>query len=734
MSLTLGSQPIEVDVTGYSSISVNSPLNWNGSNIINGDASQTWSTTNLSFINSSFPSLPVTYDLTSNTFSHVTIYAGTNNVTFQINSANTAGVQSFGAGGTNNKLVTANSTLDLSHTTVSGFSVTSTNGVGTTFTVGDLGTAFQIAGGSGNDTLIAQGITLTANQRTEIFATSSIETITDQTGTYGAPPLSPDLNEAPSAVALSNTTALILENSSTATPIKVADIVVTDDVQGSNTLNLTGTDAAFFEILGNALYLKAGTVLDYEAKTSYSVAVTVDDLTVGATPDATSATYTLNVSDVNEAPSAVALSNTTALILENSSTATPIKVADIVVTDDVQGSNTLNLTGTDAAFFEILGNALYLKAGTVLDYEAKTSYSVAVTVDDLTVGATPDATSATYTLNVSDVNEAPSAVALSNTTALILENSSTATPIKVADIVVTDDVQGSNTLNLTGTDAAFFEILGNALYLKAGTVLDYEAKTSYSVAVTVDDLTVGATPDVSSATFTIGVTNVGGVTINGTKGNNTITASATVAGQPFPTNEEDIINGGGGNDTISGLGGADTLDGGAGTNTVTYAASALAVNVSLATGHGSGGDADGDILINIQNLTGSSFNDTLEGNDSKNVLIGGAGVDTVSYAHAAAAVTVNLATSKAQKTGGADTDTLSDFENLTGSSFSDVLTGSSGANVIIGGDGNDTIMGGGGADILTGGSGTDKFVFAAGGQSPGRPRYYHRLFSWHRHV
>ena len=39
-SLTLGSQPIEVDATGYLSIQVNSPSNWNGSNIINGDASQ----------------------------------------------------------------------------------------------------------------------------------------------------------------------------------------------------------------------------------------------------------------------------------------------------------------------------------------------------------------------------------------------------------------------------------------------------------------------------------------------------------------------------------------------------------------------------------------------------------------------------------------------------------------------------------------------------------------------
>jgi hypothetical protein len=152
-SLTLGSQPIEVDATGYLNIQVNSPSNWNGSNIINGDASRAWTTTSLGF-NSSwgyvegvYQQLPVTYDLTSNTFSHANIY-GDSNVTLLINNADTAGIQSF-SGGQNSKLATAGSTLDLSHTTVAGFAVTSTNGLGTAFTVGDLGTAFQIAGGRG---------------------------------------------------------------------------------------------------------------------------------------------------------------------------------------------------------------------------------------------------------------------------------------------------------------------------------------------------------------------------------------------------------------------------------------------------------------------------------------------------------------------------------------------------------------------------------------------------------
>jgi Ca2+-binding RTX toxin-like protein len=68
------------------------------------------------------------------------------------------------------------------------------------------------------------------------------------------------------------------------------------------------------------------------------------------------------------------------------------------------------------------------------------------------------------------------------------------------------------------------------------------------------------------------------------------------------------------------------------------------------------------------------------------------------------------ATTSAQNTGGAGNDTVSGFENLIGSDFSDVLTGSAAVNVIDGGDGNDVIRGGGGGHDLTGGAGNDRFL------------------------
>ena len=180
---------------------------------------------------------------------------------------------------------------------------------------------------------------------------------------------------------------------------------------------------------------------------------------------------------------------------------------------------------------------------------------------------------------------------------------------------------------------------------------------------------------------------------------------------------DNVITGNGGANILAGLGGADILNGGAGADTATYAASSASVNVSLMTHVGSGGDAEGDTLINIEKLTGSAFDDTLEGDAGANVLNGGSGIDTVSYEHATAGVTVNLASTSTQNTVGAGSDTLSGFENLIGSQFDDILTGTNGANTIMGGAGNDKITGGGGSDILVGGEGNDTFIFKAAADS-----------------
>jgi Ca2+-binding RTX toxin-like protein len=191
-----------------------------------------------------------------------------------------------------------------------------------------------------------------------------------------------------------------------------------------------------------------------------------------------------------------------------------------------------------------------------------------------------------------------------------------------------------------------------------------------------------------------------------------------------------IINGLDGNDTIvAGTGKTnDIFDGGDGIDTLSYEQAVAAVTISLSNTSSQNTIGNGnDTITNFENLAGSKYNDILTGDISNNIIQGGAGndtingndgddtidggvgndilnggsgIDTLSFSSATAAVKVNLSLLTLQATGGSGSDTISGFENLTGSKYNDTLTGSSNDNTIDGGAGNDILSGGIGADIF----------------------------------
>lgn len=168
-------------------------------------------------------------------------------------------------------------------------------------------------------------------------------------------------NQTPTAVALANTITSVLENSNTTSAVKISDIIVTDDGLGTNNLSLSGVDANFFQITGSSLYIKAGTVLDYETKTSYSVTINVDDTTVGSTPDA-SVNFVLSITDV-------AVESTQA--------------AAVAITEVAPWSSSNSLVGAD--WFEVTnnGNTALDITGWKID-DNSNSFAVALALNGIT--------------------------------------------------------------------------------------------------------------------------------------------------------------------------------------------------------------------------------------------------------------------------------------------------------------------------------------------------------------
>ena len=214
---------------------------------------------------------------------------------------------------------------------------------------------------------------------------------------------------------------------------------------------------------------------------------------------------------------------------------------------------------------------------------------------------------------------------------------------------------------------------------------------------------------------------------------------------------DDKLFGGGGHDHLYGGSGAELLDGGSGFDLARYLTSSAGVTVDLTAGTGSGGDAEGDQLVNIEHVQGSDFGDVLTGDAGKNFLYGqdgndqlfglagddklfgggghdhlyggsgaelldgGSGFDLARYLTSSAGVTVDL-TAGTGSGGDAEGDQLVRIEHVQGSDFADVLTGDAGKNFLYGQDGNDQLFGLAGDDRLFGGGGHDHLYGGSGAE------------------
>ncbi len=270
---------------------------------------------------------------------------------------------------------------------------------------------------------------------------------------------------APTDISLSNNS--VAENQPTGTAVGTLS---TTDPDTGNTFTYSlvsgtgSTDNGSFTISGNTLQTAA--TFNYESRNSYSIRIRSTDQGSLYTEKA----FTINVTNVNEQPTDISLSNNS--VAENQPTGTAVGTLS---TTDPDTGNTFTYSlvsgtgSTDNGSFTISGNTLQTAA--TFNYESKNSYSIRIRSTDQGSLYTEKA----FTINVTNVNEQPTDISLSNNS--VAENQPTGTAVGTLS---TTDPDTGNTFTYSlvsgtgSTDNGSFTISGNTLQTAA--TFNYEVQ------------------------------------------------------------------------------------------------------------------------------------------------------------------------------------------------------------------------------------------------------------------
>jgi len=283
-------------------------------------------------------------------------------------------------------------------------------------------------------------------------------------------------NDQPSDIALSNSD--VDENQPAGTDVGTLS---TTDQDSGDTFTYTlvsGTgdsDNNSFQISGSTLETAAA--LNFEDGAARSVRVETDDGNGGTSQKQ----FTITVNDANDGPTNLALSNNTVDDNQPSGTTVGTFSADDEDSSDTQTFTFASGVGdTDNSSFQITGDTL--KTNAAFDFEAKDSYSIRVKSDDGNGGTVEEE----FTISVSDANDQPSDIALSN--ASVDENQPSGTTVGTLSTIDQDSGDTHTYTLVSGTgsdDNGSFQITNGTLQTNAK--FDFETKDSYTVRVQTDD-------------------------------------------------------------------------------------------------------------------------------------------------------------------------------------------------------------------------------------------------------
>ena len=273
------------------------------------------------------------------------------------------------------------------------------------------------------------------------------------------------------------------------TPLTVAEgqayagTVTASDPGGATpvTFDLSGTDATLFDLSGTTLTSKTTTHFAAHVRASYTLWVRAVD------PSGFASAFTpFSIAVQNVGPSPPTLSPAT--VLEGATA-----YVGTLSTVDPGGDTSLtyDLSGGDAALFDLSGATLRWRSGATFSAYSKGTYTLPVTAKDRFGAA-----SAVATLTLAVTNVAPSATTLSPST---VDEGSEGT--YVGTLSASDPGASPLTFTLSGADAAAFDVSGATLVPRAGTKFQAHVQASYEVTVTATD--VGGMFTDSTLTLTV---------------------------------------------------------------------------------------------------------------------------------------------------------------------------------------------------------------------------------------
>ncbi len=165
---------------------------------------------------------------------------------------------------------------------------------------------------------------------------------------------------------------------------------------------LLTTAGGRFALQGDQIVVANGSALNFEANAFHNVTVQVTD----STGNTYSEVLAILVTNVNEPPTSIGISNNQ--VLEN----TLVGAVGVLASNDPDSpdAQTFELLDNAGGRFALVGSIITVANGGLLDFETDTSHTISVQVTD-SVG---NQFTGQVTINVLNVNESPTDIALSN--------------------------------------------------------------------------------------------------------------------------------------------------------------------------------------------------------------------------------------------------------------------------------------------------------------------------------